>query len=410
MCNEGVFMKKLIYILLSFVFIVLGAGGWYFSGLIYEGGLNPEFPDTDEIGTAEDRILVSSIDENTITLNVEEELWGVLLEKGIYGVRGQNGDAVVGEIISSQNNIVKRELIKLTGTLVPGDKVNGTNLVTIDEAGSYRILGTSSWSGQASEGVYTPESVSNLDYEIISYTSNLGEFPSYLTTEGDKGIVIFVHGFRGDYSREVFALMRSGDLNDLGYRSMIISYRNDRGVPKDPSGIYQYGTTEWNDIDGAINEALKYTDKVILFGTSGGGGPISSWLENVGDKNKVSGIIYEAPVISFWESVEVNGGARFPWLPTQLFSYFKLVTEIRYGVDFSAMDFREAVIESDIPVLLFHGDDDEWVPVEMSDYIASMRSTNLTYVRYENVGHVTSWNADPTRYVRELSTFLDSLD
>ena len=53
MCNEGVFMKKLIYILLSFVFIVLGAGGWYFSGLIYEGGLNPEFPDTDEIGTAE---------------------------------------------------------------------------------------------------------------------------------------------------------------------------------------------------------------------------------------------------------------------------------------------------------------------------------------------------------------------
>ncbi len=403
-------MKKLIYFLLSFLLLVLAGGGWYFSGLIYEGGLNPEFPDTDDIGTAEDRILVSSIDENTLTLNVEEELWGVLMEKGVYGVRGQNGDAVVGKIISSENNIVKRELLKLSGTLVSGDKVNGTNLVTIDEFGSYKILGTSSWSGQASEGVYTPESVSNLDYEIISYTSDLGEFPSYLTTEGDKGIVIFIHGFRGDYSREVFALMRSGDLNELGYRSMIISYRNDRGVPKDPSGIYQYGTTEWRDIDGAIDEALKYTDNVILFGTSGGGGPISSWLQNVGDRNKVSGIIYEAPVISFWESVEVNGAARFPWLPSQLFSYFKIITELRYGVDFSAMDFREAVIESEIPVLLFHGDDDEWVPIEMSDYIASMRTTNLTYVRYENVGHVTSWNADPARYVRELSTFLNSLD
>ena len=403
-------MKKLIYFLLSFLLLVLAGGGWYFSGLIYEGGLNPEFPDTDDIGTAEDRILVSSIDENTLTLNVEEELWGVLMEKGVYGVRGQNGDAVVGKIISSENNIVKRELLKLSGTLVSGDKVNGTNLVTIDEFGSYKILGTSSWSGQASEGVYTPESVSNLDYEIISYTSDLGEFPSYLTTEGDKGIVIFIHGFRGDYSREVFALMRSGDLNELGYRSMIISYRNDRGVPKDPSGIYQYGTTEWRDIDGAIDEALKYTDNVILFGTSGGGGPISSWLQNVGDRNKVSGIIYEAPVISFWESVEVNGAARFPWLPSQLFSYFKIITELRYGVDFSAMDFREAVIESEIPVLLFHGDDDEWVPVEMSDYIASMRTTNLTYVRYENVGHVTSWNADPARYVSELSTFLNSLD
>ena len=372
--------------------------------------MNPEFPDTNEIGTAEDRILVSSIDENTITLNVEEELWGVMLERGVYGVRGQNGDAVIGKIITSENNIVKRELINLSGTLVSGDRVSGTNLVSLDGNGSFRIMGTSSWSGQASEGVYTPESVSNLAYETISYTSDLGEFPAYLTTEGEKGIVIFIHGFRGNYSREVFALMRSGDLHELGYRSMIISYRNDPGLPKDPTGIFQYGTTEWKDIDGAINEALKYTDNVILWGTSGGGGPASSWLENVGDSNKVKGIIYEAPVISFWESVEVNGAARFPWGPPQLFSYFKIVTELRYGVDFSAMDFREAVIESDIPVLLFHGDDDEWVPVAMSDYIASMRTENLTYVRYENVGHVTSWNADPIRYVKELSIFLNSLD
>ena len=403
-------IKKIIISLGSLLIILLVAAGWYFSGLIYEGGLNPEFPDTNEIGTAEDRILVSSIDENTITLNVEEELWGVMLERGVYGVRGQNGDAVIGKIITSENNIVKRELINLSGTLISGDRVSGTNLVSLDENGSYRIMGTSSWSGQASEGVYTPESVSNLAYETISYTSDLGEFPAYLTTEGEKGIVIFIHGFRGNYSREVFALMRSGDLHELGYRSMIISYRNDPGLPKDPTGIFQYGTTEWKDINGAINEALKYTDNVILWGTSGGGGPASAWLENVGDTNKVKGIIYEAPVISFWESVEVNGAARFPWVPTQLFSYFKIVTELRYGVDFSAMDFREAVIESDIPVLLFHGDDDEWVPVAMSDYIASMRTENLTYVRYENVGHVTSWNADPIRYVKELSIFLNSLD
>ena len=383
-------IKKIIISLGSLLIILLVAAGWYFSGLIYEGGLNPEFPDTNEIGTAEDRILVSSIDENTITLNVEEELWGVMLERGVYGVRGQNGDAVIGKIITSENNIVKRELINLSGTLVSGDRVSGTNLVSLDENGSYRIMGTSSWSGQASEGVYTPESVSNLAYETISYTSDLGEFPAYLTTEGEKGIVIFIHGFRGNYSREVFALMRSGDLHELGYRSMIISYRNDPGLPKDPTGIFQYGTTEWKDINGAINEALKYTDNVILWGTSGGGGPASSWLENVGDSNKVKGIIYEAPVISFWESVEVNGAARFPWVPTQLISYFKIVTELRYGVDFSAMDFREAVIESDIPVLLFHGDDDEWVPVAMSDYIASMRTENLTSVSYTHLTLPTS--------------------
>ncbi len=403
-------IKKIGYIFVLLILIALGGSGWFFSGVIYEGALNPEFNDSQSIGTAEDRVIVSKVNSDSIILNVEEELWGPLLEKGVYGIIGQNGDAVVGKIISTEGTSVERELISINGTVVEGDRISGTSLVVRDDNNEYRILGTSGWSGQASEGVYTPKSVSNLDYETIYYKSNLGEFPAYLTNDGDVGIVIFVHGFRGDYSREVFAKMRAGEIVDMGYRSMIISYRNDRGLPKDPSGIYQYGTTEWEDVDGAINKALEFTDNVVLFGTSGGGGPISSWVENVGDKSKVKGIIYEAPVVNFWESVEVNGAARYPWVPKQLFGYFKIFTEIRYGVDFQKMDFTDAVINSDIPVLLFHGDDDEWVPVEMSDLIAASRDTNFTYIRYENVGHVTSWNADPDNYVYQLEKFLTSLD
>ena len=372
-------VKKLGYVFIIFIFVALGGAGWFFSGVIYEGGLNPDFNDTESIGTAEDRVLVASISNNSIVLNVEEEMWGPLLEKGIYGIIGQNGDAVVGDIISTNGTFVERSLISLNGTLVEGDKIRGTSLVVREDTGEFKILGTSSWSGQASEGIYTPKSVSGLDYETVYYQSDLGEFPAYLTNDGDVGIVIFVHGFRGDYSREVFAKMRAGDIVDMGYRSMIISYRNDKGLPKDPSGIYQYGTTEWKDIDGAIDKALEFTDNVVLWGTSGGGGPISSWLGNVGDKTKVKGIIYEAPVINFWESVEVNGAARYPWVPQQLFGYFKIFTEIRYGIDFENMNFTDNVINSKIPVLLFHGDDDEWVPVEMSDLIAENRDTCLLY-------------------------------
>ena len=403
-------VKKLGYSLIFILLLVLGGAGWYFSGVIYNGGLNPEFTDSSSIGTAEDRVIVTNITSNSIQLNVEEELWGPLLERGIYGIIGQNGDALVGNILSTSGTIVERELLELNGTIVEGDRIRGTSLVIREKNNDYKILGTSGWSGQAEEGVYTPKSVSNLDYETIFYKSDLGEFPAYLTKEGDTGIVIFVHGYRGDYSREVFAKMRAGDLVNMGYRSMIISYRNDRGLPKDPSGIYQYGATEWRDLDAAINKALEFSDNIVLWGTSGGGGPVSSWLVNTDDKNKIKGIIYEAPVINFWESVEVNGAARFPWLPSQLFSYFKIFTEVRYDVDFSEMDFTDAVINSTIPTLLFHGDDDEWVPVSMSDLIASERKENFTYIRYENVGHVTSWNADPDNYVYQLELFLNSLN
>ena len=390
--------------------MVLLAVGWYFSGLIYETGLNPDFNDAENVGTAEDRVIVDTITSNRIILNVEEEQWGPLLENGVYGIIGQNGEAIVGSIVSTNGNIIERELLQINGTIVSGDRISASGLIRKDDSGGYKILGSSGWSGQATDGVYTPESVSGIEYKDIFYESNIGSFPAYLTSDGENGIVIFVHGFRGNYAREVFSLMRAKDLAELGYRSMVIAYRNDRGLPKDPSGIYQYGVTEWEDIDAAVDEARKYNENVILFGISGGGGPVSSWIENSSDLSKVNGIIYEAPVISFWESVEVNGAARFPWLPEALFSYFKIVTELRYGVDFDSMDFREAVINSSIPTLLFHGDDDEWVPVEMSDLIAQSRDTNFTYIRYENVGHVTSWNADPDNYIYQLDLFLGGLD
>ena len=403
-------MKKLLYSLGTFLVVVLLAVGWYFSGLIYETGLNPDFNDAENVGTAEDRVIVDTISSDRMTLNVEEEQWGPLLENGVYGIIGQNGDAIVGSIISTNGNIIERELLQINGTIVSGDRISASGLIRQDDSGGYKILGSSGWSGQATDGVYTPESVSGIEYKDIYYESNVGSFPAYLTSNGENGIVIFVHGFRGNYAREVFSLMRAKDLAELGYRSMVIAYRNDRGLPKDPSGIYQYGVTEWEDIDAAVDEARKYNENIVLFGISGGGGPVSSWIENSNDLSKVSGIIYEAPVISFWESVEVNGAARFPWLPEALFSYFKIVTELRYDVDFDSMDFREAVIKSSIPTLLFHGDDDEWVPVEMSDLIAESRDTNFTYIRYENVGHVTSWNADPDNYVYQLSQFLGGLD
>ena len=390
--------------------IALLGVGWYFSGLIYESGLNPEFTETESVGTAEDRVVVESITSKSIKLNVEEEQWGVMLENGIYGIIGQNGDAVIGKILNTNGNIIERELLQINGSLVTGDRIAGSAGLLLDEkTGIYKILGTSGWSGQATQGIYTPKSVVDIEYEDIFYQSDIGQFPAYLTSSGDDGVVIFVHGFRGDYSREVFAQLRAKDLMDMGFRSMIISYRNDRGLPKDPSGIFQYGVSEWKDIDAAIDEARKINENVVLWGISGGGGPVSSWIQNTNDISKVSGIIYEAPVISFWESVEVNGAARFPWLPQGLFSYFKIVTELRYGVDFDSMDFRDAVINSDIPVLLFHGDDDEWVPVEMSDLIAESRNKNFTYIRSENVGHVTSWNADPENYVLQMSVFLSSL-
>ncbi|MDA9655761.1 hypothetical protein N9S94_01955, partial [Candidatus Actinomarina] len=219
-------MKKFFYSLGIFLVFTLLGVGWYFSGLIYESGLNPEFTETESVGTAEDRVVIESITSKSIKLNVEEEQWGVMLENGIYGIIGQNGDAVIGKILNTNGNIIERELLQINGSLVTGDRIAGSAGLLLDEkTGVYKILGTSGWSGQATQGIYTPKSVVDIEYEDIFYQSDIGQFPAYLTSSGDDGVVIFVHGFRGDYSREVFAQLRAKDLMDMGFRSMIISYR-----------------------------------------------------------------------------------------------------------------------------------------------------------------------------------------
>ena len=404
-------VKKLGYLLIILIFIILGGAGWFFSGVTYEVGLNPEFENTAEVGVAEDRVIIEDLSEKTISLNVQEEMWGVMLEDGIYGVLGENGSAVVSSILSLEGDIITREILQINGELKIGERVSSSSLLKI-ENGKYSILGTDDYEGIDESGKYTPKSVSDTDYEYIEYESDLGMFPAYLTSEGETGVVIFVHGFRGAFERDFTAMLRAPDFENLGYRSMIISYRNDANAPKDPSGLYQYGVTEWIDLDNAIRyvEQNINPDKIVLWGTSGGGGPVTSWLQNNPDSERVDGIIFEAPVISFWESVEVNGKARYPFIPELFFPYIKLFTEVRYGVDFDTMDFRDALVKSEVPVLLFHGDDDEWVPVDMSDYIAENRRTNFTYIRMSNVGHVTSWNADPVRYIFEITKFLNSLN
>ena len=81
-------MKKVITGVGILVLLGILGGGWFFSGVTYEVGLNPEFENTSEVGVAEDRVTIENITQGTISLNVEEEMWGVMLEDGVYGVLG----------------------------------------------------------------------------------------------------------------------------------------------------------------------------------------------------------------------------------------------------------------------------------------------------------------------------------
>ncbi len=79
---------------------------------------------------------------------------------------------------------------------------------------------------------------------------------------------------------------------------------------------------------------------------------------------------------------------------------------LRFGIDWSRVDYLSRTQNLNLPILLFHGDDDPTVPVATSDALAEERPDLVTYHRVSGAGHVRSWNADPNFYEEAVRAFL----
>jgi len=99
----------------------------------------------------------------------------------------------------------------------------------------------------------------------VHYTSPAGNFGAWFVPGRGHTWVVFTHGGLGSDRSEALRAMRS--TTDLHLPSLAIKYRNDKGVPADPSARYQYGRTEWRDLEGAVRYALAHGGgRVVLVG------------------------------------------------------------------------------------------------------------------------------------------------
>ena len=165
-------IKKILIGIGVLLIAVLVGAGWYFSGLIYEIGFNVNNRDNLNAGTSEDIIFVEEIKEDSVVLNVQNERWGPLLENGIYGVIGDNGFIIVNDIISSNDGIVERKIEYKEGSIENGEGVSYSLSLYERADGNFVPVGITETSGQVSEGVFTPMSVSQMEYDEVFYDSD----------------------------------------------------------------------------------------------------------------------------------------------------------------------------------------------------------------------------------------------
>jgi len=358
---------------------VLALGGWRVAEILKTDGLLPKYEDP------ELDMLVADFGEGQITLRVTSDTSedGPWRRSGIWGLESAEGYDQVGTILEISDQHVVREYLPLKGNLRRGEMVRLEGNAYPDD----------------------PRVAFGMPFEDVSFSSDLGEFEAWFVDGSSETWVIFVHG-RNASPHEGLRILPT--LVELGLPSLLITYRNDEGAPANPDGLHRHGQTEWKDLEGAVSYAIEHgAEDLILVGYSMGGAIVTNFLYESSLSKRVRGIILDAPMLNFNATIDLGASERN--LPGPFVALAKCITRLRFGIDWSKLDYLDRADELSAPILLFHGDEDDIVPIETSDELARIRPDIVEYVRGAGVIHVASWNHDPAIYEATVRDFILAL-
>lgn len=313
---------------------------------------------------------------------------------GVYGLEWPGGHAVVGAVVGRSDDTVTRRLRNVRGYLVPEMKVGIESDVFAGD----------------------PRQALGLPSRQVAVPGELGPMPAWLVpagrrpaprgaTAGPATWAIFVHGINGSRQN---GLRLVPALHRAGLPTLLISYREDQGAPASPDGFHHMGLTEWLDLQAAVGYALGHgAHRVVLAGASMGGAIVAQFMEKSALADRVAGLVLDAPVLDWRDTLEF--GATEMGLPGFTAMPVEWAVGARIDADWNSLDAVARPAAFQLPILLFHGTDDEVVPIATSNAFAA-ELPGVTYYRVPRAGHVQSWNVDPRLYERRLTSFLASLE
>jgi len=231
----------------------------------------------------------------------------------------------------------------------------------------------------------------------VSY-DGLKLYARYYHTADDAPTVIVFHGYRGNALRDGaggFALSKR-----LGFNVLV---PDQRAHARSEGHVISFGINERRDVLSWINFAD--TGKpVILAGLSMGAATVLMASDLALPENVV-GIMADCPYDSPAGIIKkVCTDRKFP--EKLVYPFIKLTARTLGRFDLEATSAAEAVKHAKVPILLFHGDEDHFVPCDMSRKIADACSSLVQLEIFPGAGHGLCYMVDPIRYEQQTVRFL----
>ncbi|HEX8690695.1 MAG TPA: alpha/beta hydrolase [Solirubrobacterales bacterium] len=346
--------------------LIGAAASWHFSSAV----LVPDHRDWPEEETVE------RLSRGTVVLSRSEETE----RPGLYALVWQAGQAVVGAITAQSDETVTRKLSGVRGYLAPGMKV---------------ALDSKVYFGN-------PSRARGLPFADVGIPGELGSMPAWLVPGRGDTWAIVVHGINDNPQ---VGLRILPTLRRAGLPSLSITYREDLGAPASPDGMHHMGLTEWRDLAAAARYALaRGARRLVLIGYSMGGSLVTQFMQRSPLAARVAGLVLDAPALDWREVLAFN--ATEMGLPGFIARPVEWAIGARIDADWESLDAVEHPEYFQLPILLFHGTEDEVVPISTSEEFAA-ELPRVTFYRAPRAGHTEAWNVNSRLYERRLRAFLD---
>ncbi len=384
--------KRVAVIVVALLLVFYGAGGIVFSNMLHSDALLP-LPPTGDFG-----VYVREQTGDSITLTSSDERDDTT-QPGVAGLAWAGGYGRLGDITAIEGLDVTRGFEIVRGEPPPLCPTAVADCEAVDIEG---------WTYPSD-----PSDV-GLGFDETSFESPLGTIGAWQVAGGDGMVwAIHVHGWRASRREAIRSLPT---YHAAGATSLVIDYRNDPEAPADPSGIYRFGLSEWEDLEAAVQHALTQgAGSVVLVGYSTGAAVIMAFLERSPHADDVNAVVFDSPNIDMGSTVRLEASRRtLPGTPVpvpgSLTAVAMLISDWRWNVDWDGIDYVDRASENlTAPTLVFHGLDDDRVPVEVSRRLAAEVADRVELVEVPEAGHVSSWNIDPAAYREILGGFLEGV-
>lgn len=246
--------------------------------------------------------------------------------------------------------------------------------------------------------------VEQLSYELISITARDGLYlvGRYYHFKDGAPVQILFHGYRGNGKREFSGNNRIAE--KLGLNVIVV---DERAHGKSGGHTITFGIKERYDcLDWANYAANRFgaDTPIILTGVSMGAATVLM-ASSLPLPQSVKAIIADCPYSSPKAIIQkVSADVK---LPPKVSYPFVVLGALVFG-KFKLWQTSpiEAVRRTRIPILLIHGEDDRFVPCEMSEVIYAACRGPAELVIVPGAGHALSYFLDTALYEKTVTDFL----